>query len=89
MLHGLFYLETAVHVLGGTTTHHQERKQRYLQHMVFATLVTAICRYRGRGGTGLIVLWVAYATHTQFQLLCYLPHLLLLSVAIVEELELV
>jgi len=26
-LHGLFYLETALHVSGGTTTHHQERKQ--------------------------------------------------------------
>src|SRR5215475_4871400 len=26
--------------------------------------VTAICRYRGRVGTGLSVLWVAYATHT-------------------------
>jgi hypothetical protein len=26
--------------------------------------VTAICRYRGRGGTGLSVLWVAYATHS-------------------------
>ena len=25
-LHSLFYLETAVHVSGGTTTHHQERK---------------------------------------------------------------
>jgi len=24
-------------------------------------IVTAICRYRGRGGTGLSVLWVAYA----------------------------
>jgi hypothetical protein len=31
-LHSLFYLETAVHVSGGTTTHHQERKQLYLQH---------------------------------------------------------
>ena len=30
-LHSLFYLETAVHVSGGTTTHHQERKQLYLQ----------------------------------------------------------
>jgi hypothetical protein len=29
-LHSLFYLETALHVLGGTTTHHQERKQLYL-----------------------------------------------------------
>jgi hypothetical protein len=36
-LHGLFYLETALHVLGGTTTHHQERKQLYLQHLVFVT----------------------------------------------------
>jgi hypothetical protein len=25
--------------------------------------VTAICRYRGRVGTGLSVLWVAYVTH--------------------------
>jgi hypothetical protein len=30
MLHILFYLETALHVSGGTTTHHQERKQLYL-----------------------------------------------------------
>ena len=36
-LHSLFYLETAPHVLGGTTTHHQERKQLYLQHLVFVT----------------------------------------------------
>jgi len=34
MLHILFYLETALHVLGGTSTHHQERKQLYLQHLV-------------------------------------------------------
>jgi hypothetical protein len=31
------YLETALHVSGGTTTHHQERKQLYLQHLVFVT----------------------------------------------------
>jgi len=31
------YLETALHVSGGTTTHHQERKQQYLQHLVFVT----------------------------------------------------
>jgi len=36
-LHSLFYLETALHVLGGTSTHHQERKQLYLQHLVFVT----------------------------------------------------
>jgi hypothetical protein len=31
------YLETALHVAGGTTTHYQERKQLYLQHLVFVT----------------------------------------------------
>jgi len=36
-LHSLFYLETALHVLGGTITHHQEHKQLYLQHLVFVT----------------------------------------------------
>jgi hypothetical protein len=36
-LHSLFYLETALHVSGGTITHHQERKQLYLQHLVFVT----------------------------------------------------
>jgi len=32
-----FIEETALHVSGGTTTHHQERKQLYLQHLVFIT----------------------------------------------------
>ena len=36
-LHTLSYLETALHVSGGTITHHQERKQLYLQHLVFVT----------------------------------------------------
>ena len=36
-LHSLFCLETALHVSGGTSTHHQERKQLYLQHLVFVT----------------------------------------------------
>jgi len=31
------YLETAVHVSGGTSTHDQERIQLYLQHLVFVT----------------------------------------------------
>jgi hypothetical protein len=31
------YLEAALHVLGGTATHHQERIQLYLQHLVVAT----------------------------------------------------
>ena len=33
-LYSLFYLETALHVSGGTITHHQERKQLYLQHLL-------------------------------------------------------
>jgi len=37
MLYSLFYLETALHVLGSTITHHQERIQLYLQHQVFVT----------------------------------------------------
>jgi hypothetical protein len=39
------YLETALHISGGTSTHHQERLQLYLQHLVFVTpllLSTAI-----------------------------------------------
>jgi len=36
-LRSLFYLETALHVSGVTTTHHQERKQLYLHHLVFVT----------------------------------------------------
>jgi hypothetical protein len=31
------YLETALHVSGGTSTYHQERIQLYLQHLVFVT----------------------------------------------------
>jgi hypothetical protein len=30
-------LETALHISGGTITHHQERKQLYLQHLLFVT----------------------------------------------------
>jgi len=36
-LRSLFYLETALNVSGGTITHHQERKQLCLQHLVFVT----------------------------------------------------
>jgi len=52
------YLETALHVSGGTSTHYQERIQLYLQHLVFVTplLLSA--------AIGLSVLWVAYATHS-------------------------
>jgi len=31
------YLETALHISGGTSTHYQERIQLYLHHLVFVT----------------------------------------------------
>jgi len=31
------YPENALHVSGVTSTHHQKRKQLYLQHLVFVT----------------------------------------------------
>jgi len=54
------YLETAVHVSCGTTNHHQERKQLYLQHLVFVTPTATYC-YSGSDGIGLCVL---YQLHT-------------------------
>jgi hypothetical protein len=31
------YLETGLHVSGGTSIHYQERKKLFLQHLVFVT----------------------------------------------------
>jgi hypothetical protein len=31
------HLETALHISGGTSTHHQKGIQLYLQHLVFVT----------------------------------------------------
>jgi len=31
------YLETALHVSDSTSTHHQERTQLYLQHLLFVS----------------------------------------------------
>jgi hypothetical protein len=55
------YLETALHVSGGISTHNQERIQLYLQYLVFVTplLLPAVIVE-----IGLIVLCVAYATHS-------------------------
>jgi hypothetical protein len=56
-LRSLLYLATALHVSGGTSTHHHERKQLYLQHLAFVTplLIPAAIveefhdsRYQGR-----------------------------------------
>jgi hypothetical protein len=55
------YLETALHVLGGNSTHHQERIQLYLQHLVFVTpLLLSAAIVEELEPTGLSVLWVAY-----------------------------
>jgi len=73
-LHSLFYLETALHVSGGTTTHHQERKQLYLQHLVFVTpLLLPAAIMEELDGTGLSVLWVAYTTHSTLKPVPTLP----------------
>jgi hypothetical protein len=55
------YLETALCVSGGTSTNHQKRIQLYLQHVVFVTQLLIPASYRGRVGSGLSVLWVAYS----------------------------
>jgi len=73
-LHSLFYLETALHVSGGTITHHQERKQLYLQHLLFVTPLLLSAAIMEELKTGLSVLCVAYAStprtahSNQFQL---------------------
>jgi hypothetical protein len=80
-LHSLFYLETGPRVWGGTTTHHQERKQLYLQHLVFVRpllLPAAIAAGSSKGLTNsrccsYSVLWVAYATHNTLKSVPTLP----------------
>jgi len=53
------YLETALHVSGGTSTHHQERIHLYLQHLVFVT--------------PLLLSAAAYATHSTLKPVPTLP----------------
>jgi hypothetical protein len=63
------YLETALRVSGDTSTHHQERIQLYLQHLVFVTsllLSDAIVEE-------LETVWVAYATHSTLKPVPTLP----------------
>jgi hypothetical protein len=62
MLQSLFYLTTALYVSGVTITHLQEHATTASTASGICHTVTATCRYRGRVGTGLSVLWVAYAT---------------------------
>ena len=71
------YLETALHVSGGTSTQHQERIQLYLQHLVFVTplLLPAAILYletalHVSGGT---------STHHQERIQLYLQHLVFVT----------
>jgi hypothetical protein len=52
------YLETALHVSGGTFTHHQESIQPYIQHLVFVTPLQLSAAIVEELETGLSVLWV-------------------------------
>jgi hypothetical protein len=67
-LNSLFYLETAVHVSGGTITHHQEHKQLYLQHLVFVTPLLLFAAIVEELELVLSVVWVGYATHSTFDM---------------------
>jgi hypothetical protein len=62
------YLETALHVSGDTSTHHQKRIQLCLQHLVFVTPLLSAAIVEELEPTGLSVLWVAYATHSTLKL---------------------
>jgi hypothetical protein len=67
------YLETALHVSGGTFTHHQERIQLHLQHLVFVTPLLLSAIVEELEPTGLSVLLVAYATHSTLKPVPTLP----------------
>jgi hypothetical protein len=53
------YLETALYVSGGTSTHLQEHKTTVTTASGNRYTVLLSIFYRGRFGTGLSVLWVA------------------------------
>ena len=64
------YLETALHVSSGTSTHHQGRIQLYLQHLVYVTpllLPAAIAADSSNGVTNTSSIW--YLSHRY----CHLP----------------
>jgi hypothetical protein len=67
------YLETALHVSGGTSTHHQERIQMYLQHLAFLTPLLLSAAIVEELEPGLSALCVAYATHSTLKPVPTLP----------------
>jgi hypothetical protein len=59
------YLETALHVSSVTYTHHEERIQQYLQHLVFVNpllLPAAIAAHRSSSGA--LTVFAASGLHT-------------------------
>jgi len=54
------YLKTALYALGGTSIHHQERIQLYLQHLAFVTPLQLSAT-------------IAYATHSTLKPVATLP----------------
>ena len=67
------YLESALHVSGGTSTHHQERIQLYLQHLVFVTPLLLPAAIVEELELVLSVPWVAYITHSTLKPVPTLP----------------
>jgi hypothetical protein len=55
------YAETTLPFSGGTSTHHQERIQLHLQHLVFGTPLLLSAAIVEELELVLSVLWVAYA----------------------------
>jgi len=65
-LHTIYlYLETTLHVSGGTSTHHQERIQLCLQHLVLVTLLLLL--------VAIVEKLEAYATHSTLKPVPTLP----------------
>jgi hypothetical protein len=61
------YLETALHVSCGTTTHHQKSMQLYLQNLVFVTPLLLSAAFVEE----LELVW--YATHSTLKPVSTLP----------------
>jgi hypothetical protein len=60
------YLETALHISGGISTHHQERIQLYLQHLVFVTqLLLSALSWKSWNWFEFAVGGVRHPQHTQ------------------------
>ena len=68
VLQSLFYLTTALHVSGVTEA---QNNSNYTIWYPLHRIV--VCCYRGRVGTDLSVLWVAYVTHNTLKSVPTLP----------------